>query len=94
MKAARSLLVVKPLKCASGDCNEGIVETPVEDGSRLWSDPASWTSGAVPLEGEAVKVESGWNMIYDLEESPVYASIEINGYLTFKNDAAKLVLRT
>ncbi|TNV88229.1 hypothetical protein FGO68_gene13028 [Halteria grandinella] len=93
-KAERNLLLIKPLKCASGDCNEGIVDVPVEDGSRLWSNPASWTSGAVPVAGEAVKVESGWNMIYDIEDSPIYASIEINGYLTFKNDASKLVLRT
>jgi len=55
----------------------------------LWSDPKSWTSGKVPIEGEDVHVESGWNMIYDVEESPVFKLVRINGRLTFKNDTAK-----
>lgn len=92
-RASRSRLTVKPLRCASGDCNEGIVDVPLEDGTRLWSDAANW-NGTMPKEGDVVKVPSGWNMLYDLEDSPIYGKIEINGRLAFKNDASKLILRT
>jgi hypothetical protein len=44
----------------------------VETNIRLWSNPASWTSGKVPLAGEDVVVEPGFNVVYDLEESPIY----------------------
>jgi len=59
----------------------------VEKTERLWSDPKSWTSGKVPLAGEDVEVEPGWNMIFDLgSDSPVFNHINLNGKLTFKND--------
>ena len=39
----------------------------------------------VPLEGEFVEVEAGWNMVYDLEgDSPIFDMVKIMGRLTFK----------
>lgn len=38
-------------------------------------------------------IDSGKNFIFDLEQSPLYNYIEINGQVTFKLDAAKLNLR-
>jgi hypothetical protein len=31
-------------------------------------------------------IESGWNMHLDLDETPIFDKIEINGRLTFVND--------
>ena len=75
-------------RCAWGVCQqETIVVKEIENRTRLWSDPKSWTSGKVPVADEDVHVESGWNMIYDVEESPVFKMIRINGRLSFKNDS-------
>jgi hypothetical protein len=60
---------------------------------RLWSNPTSWKSGKVPLEGEDVVVEPGFNVVYDLAESPIYRYVQINGRVTFKQDAPILHFR-
>lgn len=56
-----------------------IVEKELETTVRYWSNPEHWTKGVVPKFNESVEVESGWNMIYDLEESPIYDMVQING---------------
>mmetsp|Transcript_21730 Transcript_21730/g.16040 ORF Transcript_21730/g.16040 Transcript_21730/m.16040 type:complete len:471 (+) Transcript_21730:751-2163(+) len=71
-----------------GDCLPSIDDVVVEDEYRLWSNPESWTSGALPLEGEDVVIESGWNMLLDIDP-PVLNIVEINGRLTFANDTDK-----
>ena len=60
---------------------------------RLWSDPLSWERGQLPKEGEDVIIKSGKNFLFDLEESPMYNMVQINGQVVFKNDAPKLHLR-
>ena len=69
-----------------GDCMEVIEEVEQEDRIRYWSVDSDWPDNQVPGKGANIHVESGWNMVYDLEESPVYALIRINGIMTFKND--------
>lgn len=69
-----------------GPCMSDIVEKPIETTIRRWSDPASWDSGKLPIAGESVEIQSGWNMLYDLPESPILSMLEINGRLTFEND--------
>ena len=76
-----------------GPCLAAIAAQVIETNVRLWSNPASWKSGKVPLAGEDVVVEPGFNVVYDLEESPIYRYVQINGRLTFKQDAPKLHLR-
>jgi G8 domain len=66
---------------------------PLEDTVRYWSDPNSWDRGYVPLEGEDVEIDSGKNFVFDLEVSPLYNMIEINGQVTFLQNATKLHLR-
>jgi len=39
----------------------------------------------VPAEGEEVEIKSGWHMVFDLEESPILKSLQINGILSFSN---------
>lgn len=68
---------------------DGINDTNVTNStSMLWSDPTSWPTGKVPEEGEDVHIEPGWNMTMDLEETPIFAYVEINGLLRFSNDSA------
>jgi len=33
----------------------------------------------VPEAGEDVEIEAGWDMVYDVEDSPKYKVITING---------------
>lgn len=73
-----------------GGCSEAIEEVEeVENEVRLWSNPSSWTNGTVPVAGEDVHVESGWNMVYDLNDTqaPIYNNMELNGKLTFQNES-------
>ena len=39
--------------------------------------------GRVPQEGDEVVIEAGWDMIYDVFDSPILSKLEINGRLTF-----------
>ncbi len=65
----------------------------VETKTRLWSDPKQWPNGTVPKEGDDVIIPPGQNWIFDLAESPIYRYVEINGVVTFKQDATSLHLR-
>ena len=80
-------LHVWPLECISGSCTlDSIDEVELEDGQRLWSDPESWgENGSVPVEGDEVEIQSGWNMLLDLNETPHLKSLTINGRLTLLN---------
>jgi hypothetical protein len=51
-----------------------------------WSDPSNWPEERLPEEGEDVDILPGWNMILDLEETPILNMVTINGRLTFLND--------
>lgn len=48
----------------------------------LWSDPTSWDSGKIPIEGDDTVVKAGVNMILDID-TPLLKSLVINGALTF-----------
>ena len=81
----RSEINMQGWACADDVCPDEFGDKEISDETRNWSDASSWSSGMVPLEGESVEVESGWNMIYDLEgESPLFEMVKIMGRLTFK----------
>ena len=71
-----------------GGCNNKNQADPnaIEDTPRFWSDPTSWPLGVLPVEGEDVIIEGTWNMVFDIEISPIFRSIEINGRLTIQSD--------
>jgi len=76
-------------RCPWGVCPQESVEVkPLENRTRLWSNPEDWPSGKVPVADDDVHVEAGWNMYYDVEESPVLKMVRINGRLSFKNDSS------
>ena len=52
----------------------------------LWSKPLTWDfdTGVVPTGGD-VTIPPGYWIVYDLEDSPVFDVITINGRLSFLN---------
>lgn len=58
---------------------------PNENRTRYWNNSEDWANGTVPKEGDDVHIEPGWNMIFNLKESPVYKLVRVNGNLTFDN---------
>jgi hypothetical protein len=77
-------------RCADNVCPDEYGDKPVETETRNWSDAASWSDGLVPAitdddDCPYVEVESGWNMIYDVEgDSELFCMVKIMGRLTFK----------
>jgi len=57
----------------------------MEDRVRYWNVSTDWPDGKVPVEGDDVHIESGWQMVFNLNPSPVYKLIRVNGKLTFEN---------
>lgn len=91
--ATRNVTKIVAQRCV-GSCLDPVFVAPViEDTQRYWSKASSWPSGKVPLAGEDVTIDSGLNFIYDLEDSPIYKQVQINGRLTFSPTASKLTLR-
>jgi hypothetical protein len=78
----RNPVTMLGVRCVDA-CMAAINTTVIENTTRYWSNATSWTSGAVPVAGEDVEVESGWNMIYDVAVSPIVNILTINGRLTF-----------
>lgn len=69
------------------DCFEVIEEVEEPEAEfRFWSDASNWPNETVPVEGDDVHIEPGWKMILDVEETPVFELIRINGILIFSNE--------
>jgi cell surface hyaluronidase len=56
--------------------------SPVVQTNATWSDPKSWTSGKVPVAGEAVVIPTGKSIMLDISP-PALKSLEIQGALKF-----------
>lgn len=52
----------------------------------LWSDVNTWPNKTLPKEGESVHIMPNMSVIFDLDESPVFKLLRVNGLLTFKED--------
>jgi len=58
----------------------------------LWSNKDTWTNlGRVPIAGDIVEIEDGWDVLYDIETSPVLQSLEVNGKLSFERGKPALL---
>lgn len=90
--STRKNIVMKGYRCI-GPCLSAVNNVAIESNVRLWSNAQSWPSGKVPLAGEDIVIEAGKNYVFDLEESPIYNYIQINGRVTFLEDANKLHLQ-
>jgi len=59
-----------------------------ENRTRYWNVSTDWTNNnnTIPVEGDDVHIEPGWNMVFNLNSSsPVYKLVRLNGNLTFDN---------
>jgi len=61
------------------------VEEP-EPEFRLWSDVKNWPNETLPKEGEDVHIMSGWKMILDLNVTPQFKLLRVNGILHFSDE--------
>lgn len=55
----------------------------------LWSDPATWSSGMVPILNEDVEIEAGMHVILDTH-TPDLGALTINGILEFADQDLNL----
>ncbi len=51
-----------------------------------WSDPATWSGGAVPAAGEVVTIGEGMDVVLDVS-TPALHGLNIDGTLSFSDDA-------
>lgn len=80
-----SNLLLNGVRCV-GSCTEDIVEVETESEFRLWSDVSNWPNEELPKEGDDVHIMSGWNMILDIKETPIFKLVRVNGILTFSDE--------
>jgi hypothetical protein len=80
--SSRSSVVMAAERCI-GACFDGIADVVVENGTRYWSNASSWPNNTLPVDGDDTVVQSGWNMVLDLPQTPILSSLQINGILTF-----------
>jgi len=65
---------------------EVIVEKETESDFRLWSNTTNWPNNELPKEGDYVEIPSGWKMLLDIAETPIFTMVTINGELHFSDD--------
>ncbi len=56
-----------------------------QDGAARWSDPATWPSGKVPAEGDAVTIGRDMDVVLDVS-TPNLRSLTIDGKLSFSDE--------
>jgi len=75
------------------DCLEDVEDEDVPKTEKRWSDASIWPDGTLPQEGDSIEVRADWDLILDIEETPILAMIEVNGILRFE-DGTDRVLNT
>jgi len=70
-----------------GPCNPPVeMNNNTSNETKYWSVPENWPNGTVPVEGEDVEIPWGTNWIFDMNPSPIYKMIQVNGNLSFSNE--------
>lgn len=78
------------IRCINIDCDlEQVDQLPISDEIKYWSNATTWPEGVVPESGD-VEILPGENIIFDLEDTPVFDLITVNGQLSFLDEPAKL----
>ena len=85
MSGMKKKVIWKGIQCL-GSCNQEVVVAVPLGNITYWSKSSSWTNrnNTLPKDGDSVVIESGWNMILDIN-TPNLTKITINGRLTFLN---------
>jgi hypothetical protein len=76
-------LVMNAVRCEFNCQTNNVVDVETEEEFRRWSDASNWPNNTLPVANEKVVIDSSWNMMYDIEDSPIFDLVEINGKLTF-----------
>lgn len=53
---------------------------------QLWSDETTWGGEFPPVDGEMVYIPPGFNLVFDLDKSPVLSAVLVEGSLIFLPD--------
>ena len=77
-------LEIKAIRC-DGPCLGNIVAAPISDVQLMWSNKATWPNNRLPIEGDTIHIEPGWNVVLDID-TPILDKLIINGRLSFLND--------
>ena len=88
-----STLKITTVRCSDG-CPPPGQEKQISGTKRYWSNPDDWRTeqdvadgvpGKVPVAGDAVVIEDGWNMVYDIppEQAVDLQKLTIIGQLSF-----------
>src|SRR2546430_13791197 len=56
-------------------------------GAGTWSNPATWSTGKVPVAGDKILVSAPHDVLYDMASDAKLACVEIRGRLRFRADA-------
>jgi hypothetical protein len=78
-------VIMKGNRCPLGVCPAELINTsaPSENRTRYWNTSTDWPNNTIPVEGEDVHIESSWNMVMDMNPTPIYKLVRVNGNLTF-----------
>ena len=77
---------IEGIRCINPDCDlEELEDLPIPEETEFWSNSTTWPDGVVPTSG-SVEILPGTNVIYDLEDSPVFDVLTVNGQLSFIDD--------
>lgn len=52
-----------------------------------WSDQSTWSDGQIPTEGQAVTIQTGHSVTYDVTSDAVLGQLNVFGALRFSHDA-------
>ena len=66
---------------------------PPEAEFRYWSDAKNWPKNKLPAYNDSVVITSGWKMILDIPETPIFHELTVYGNLYF-SDELDVHLRT
>lgn len=82
---AEQQVLMEGNRCPGGVCPVEVIIVPgaYENRVRYWDVPSDWPNGTVPVEGDDVHIEPTWNMVFNMNPSPIYKLVRVNGNLTF-----------
>lgn len=96
VNSKRSRVRVREVSCVSNCSPDVPEEDEIIDPNRIryWSNPLDWDhylNGRIPEDGDEIEIRLGWNMIFDILESPKLKKLEINGVLSLSDEADRSI---
>jgi hypothetical protein len=76
-------MIFTGIRCIGG-CVTAVAEKETESDVRKWSDAKNWPNETLPKEGDVVEIQPGWNMELDVNVTPIFDMLKVNGRLSFK----------